>query len=81
VPVAPRTAAFALAGAEPNPARGGALSIRFALPSNAPAMLALYDLAGREVARADAGALGAGSHTLDLARARSLAPGVYLARL
>ena len=81
VPDAPRTAAFALAGAEPNPARSGAISIRFALPSGAPAILALYDLAGREVASAAAGALGAGSHTLDLARGRSLAPSVHLARL
>ena len=82
VPDAPRAgAAFALAGAAPNPAPDGRLALRFALPSAAPATLALYDLAGREVARQDVGALGAGEHVVELAHGITLAPGVYLARL
>jgi len=80
VPSAPRTTPFALAGAEPNPARG-ALAIRFALSTNASATLVLYDLAGRELAREDVGVLGAGSHVVRLASGGALAPGVYLARL
>ena len=74
-------AALALTGAVPNPARPGTLMLRFALPDGASAVLSLYDLAGREVAREDVGTFGAGAHVVDLARGRTLAPGVYLARL
>jgi hypothetical protein len=41
--------ALALEGAQPNPAHAGAIAIRFTLPGNAPATLALYDIAGRLV--------------------------------
>ena len=76
-----RTAAFSLAGAVPNPARGARLTFAFALPDGAPATLELLDVAGRRVAEREVGALGAGAHTAELAPGRRVAPGVYLARL
>ena len=39
------------------------------------------DLAGRRVAAAEVGALGAGRHVVTLAQPGSLAPGLYLLRL
>jgi hypothetical protein len=73
--------AFALAGAETNPARAGALRVRFTLAGSEAATLTLYDVGGREVARAEVGALGAGPHTLAVAQARGAAPGLYWLRL
>lgn len=72
---------FALAAVRPNPARGGPFSATFTLPGAAPARLELLDVAGRRLDAADAGALGAGTHTLELGRGRALAPGLYLVRL
>jgi hypothetical protein len=74
-------AMVALAGARPNPARGGVLMVHFALPGDAPATLDLLDVSGRRVASRAVGALGAGDHAVDLAAGRRLAPGVYLVRL
>ncbi len=70
-----------LEGSRPNPARGGRLRIHFALPSDAPARLELFDLAGRSMASRDVGALGPGRHAEDLAAGRALPPGIYLVRL
>jgi hypothetical protein len=64
-----------------NPSFGSALRVRFALPSSEPAVLAVYDVRGRLVASMDIGDRGPGSHTIDMAAGRSLAPGVYLVRL
>jgi hypothetical protein len=72
---------FALAGAETNPARAGALRVRFTLAGSEAATLTLYDVGGREVARAEVGALGAGPHTLALSQAQGAAPGLYWLRL
>jgi hypothetical protein len=73
--------AFALEPVHPNPARGEHLTIAFSLPSAATARLELLDVTGRRVAEADAGALGAGRHTVELSGGRALAPGLYLVRL
>jgi hypothetical protein len=56
-------------------------SVSFSLPSAAPARLELIDLSGRRVFSRDVGALGAGSHHLEIDAARSFAPGMYFLRL
>jgi hypothetical protein len=73
--------ALALEGARPNPSRGGALVVRFALPDAAPARLELFSVSGRRVSAQDVGALGAGPHALNLAGGKALPPGLYLVRL
>jgi hypothetical protein len=67
-----------LAIAVANPIRG-AVRIRFALPRARPASLELMDVSGRRLVARAVGDLGAGSHTLDLAR--GLRAGIYLVRL
>jgi hypothetical protein len=82
VPVlAPGHETLALAGAWPNPILGGPMSVQFTLATSAPAALELFDLAGRRVAARDVGSLGAGRHSVELAPAHRLAPGIYLVRL
>ena len=73
--------AFALEPVHPNPARGGVLTVRFALGSAAPASLELLDVAGRRIAARSVGSLGAGRHEQALGEGRHLAPGLYLVRL
>lgn len=73
--------ALALAGAQPNPSRDGRLRVRLALPAAGAARLEAFDLAGRRVAARDVGALGAGTHLVDLGGGARFAPGVYLLRL
>jgi len=73
------TAAFALHGASPNPARG-ALRVSFTLPDDRPARLEVWDVAGRRVAARDVGALGTGAHHVEI-HGVHLPPGVYLLRL
>ena len=73
--------AFALDPVRPNPSRGGMLTVRFTLPTAAPARLELLDVAGRRIASREVGSLGAGQHTLDLGAGQHLAPGLYLVRL
>jgi hypothetical protein len=73
--------AFALDPVRPNPARGGAMTVRFTLAGPAAASLELLDIAGRRVAAHEVGSLGAGPHALDLGHGRDLAPGLYLVRL
>jgi hypothetical protein len=75
VPVA---VAFALAGAEPNPAVRE-LQVAFSLPDAAGARLEAYDVTGRRVAQAEVGGLGAGRHVVKLGG--ELRSGVYLVRL
>jgi hypothetical protein len=69
---------FALDPVRPNPSRGGALTVRFSLPTAAPARLELLDVAGRRIASHE---VGVGQHTLDLGTGQHLAPGLYLVRL
>lgn len=69
---------FALDPVHPNPSRGGAMTVRFTLPTAAPARLELLDVSGRRIASHE---VGAGRHTLDLGAGRRLAPGLYLVRL
>jgi hypothetical protein len=72
---------LALQGVRPNPSSGRELRVGFSLPSGAPARLQLVDVSGRSVSAVDVGALGAGTHALDLAVGRQLAPGLYVVRL
>jgi hypothetical protein len=77
---APGGLRLALEGVQPNPARVLG-RVTFTLPSDRPATLELLDVTGRRVAARDVGALGAGRHSVELARGRSLRAGLYLVRL
>lgn len=70
--------ALAIAGAQPSATPD--VRVSFTLPHGGGARLDLFDSAGRRVAAADAGALGAGRHSLALGDGR-LEPGLYWARL
>ena len=72
---------FALEPVRPNPARGGALTVRFTLAGPAAASLELLDVAGRRLVTRVVGSLGAGRHTADLGLGQALAPGLYWVRL
>ena len=67
------------AGAVPNPSSGAA-SLVFSLPSASRVSLALYSVAGRQVASLLDESRDAGPHTVSLAR-RGLAAGTYFAVL
>lgn len=71
---------FALAGARPNPATAS-LAIAFSLPDAASATLDLLDLSGRLLRRMEVGALGSGSHSVQLGTGLGLRSGVYFVRL
>jgi hypothetical protein len=71
---------LSLAGVRPNPA-SSELAVAFSLPDYAPARLEAFDLAGRQVAMVDVGALGAGSHVVKLGEGARLGCGVYVVRL
>lgn len=77
-------ASFALVVPWPHPVRGDC-TIRFAVPHDGVARLALYDLAGRRVATLHDGPVAAGPHAAELAidgaRGRRPGNGVYLLRL
>ncbi len=82
-PVA-ETARFAVSAA-PNPLGAAGTRLSFALGAPAEVSATVFDVRGRRVRTLDAGALGAGPHTLrwdgrDRA-GRSVAPGVYVVRL
>lgn len=70
--------ALAIAGAQPSVSRD--VRVAFTLPQSGRARLDLFDATGRRLATADAGALGAGRHTLALGDGR-LEPGLYWVRL
>ena len=76
----PETHVLALAGALPNPALED-LVVRFSLPDAAPAVLELFDIAGRQLMVKDVGPLGPGEHSMRLAQRGALAPGIYMLRL
>lgn len=80
VPPAPGSA-LSLAPVRPNPARGGALTVRFALADASPARLELIDVTGRAIGSREVGALGAGAHAVTLAAGARLRPGLYFVRL
>ena len=75
----PDVAEAALLPPAPNPTSHRA-RIRFDLPDEGQAVLRVFDVLGREVARLADGARSAGRHTADL-DARGLAPGLYVVRL
>jgi hypothetical protein len=68
---------FRVSGVRPNPARGP-FAIDFALAERGDVRLEVFDVAGRLVARQDAGELGPGPHQLPVA---SLPPGLYSVRV
>ena len=72
-------AAFALAQNAPNPARA-ATTVAFSVPTACDASITVYDVAGRKVATAFAGAAKAGENEVSL-DVSALAPGVYAYRL
>ncbi len=78
VPTATASLTFALDPVRPNPSRGGALTVHFSLPIDAPARVDLLDVAGRRIASHE---VGIGQHTLDLGVGQHLTPGLYLVRL
>ena len=69
---------FALDPVRPNPSRGGALTVHFALANTGAASLELLDVAGRRIASHEVRSLGAGRHTLDLGEGQHLPPGLNL---
>jgi len=72
---------FALDRVVPNPATDR-LTVLLALPSSQPATLDLFDVAGRSWLSRDVGALGAGTHQVDLSIRGGHAPaGLYFLRL
>ena len=75
----PRSLAFALRGARPNPSRG-ALTVSFQLAVDGEVQLELLDIAGRRAHEYKA-RLAAGEHALPFARAGEIRPGMYLLRL
>ena len=77
----PSAYVLSLSGFAPNPTSSANLSVSFTLPKQAQGSLALYDVAGREIASEDLRSLGAGRHTLRLQPHRRVAAGVYWMRL
>src|SRR4030095_14106952 len=71
---------FALEPPSPNPARR-AFAVNFALPSDEPSTLALYDIGGRLIRRMDLTGYGPGPHTVQFGEGNPLRPGVYVVRL
>jgi hypothetical protein len=75
----PIAAQLTLQGLRPNPS-GGPLRVAFSLSNMHAARIELFDVSGRRVLARDVGALGAGSHVLDLGTVH-VSAGVYLVRL
>ena len=69
-----------LDGFRPNPAASAA-RIAFSLASDSPAILELYAVDGRRIARREVGSLGPGDHVVDLGGASQVRPGIYWIRL
>jgi hypothetical protein len=83
-PALPRDPSFELHPVRPHPVRGPAF-IEFTLSAPGPAKLALYDVAGREVAELRSGWLPSGPQSLTWdgrdSGGHPLGPGVYFLRL
>jgi hypothetical protein len=76
----PVTPTLSLDEVFPNPTRGE-IVVRYTLPATETAQLEVLDLAGRRVARRDAGDLSPGPHEITLGRSERLAPGIYVVKL
>ena len=72
---------LAIRGAAPNPAVGGRFWVEFVLRDGSPARLELMDVAGRVLTAKNVGALGPGTHALDLSGSGRRPPGIYFLRL
>jgi hypothetical protein len=72
---------FSLEPPRPHPARASRLRVGFSVRSDEPATVELLDVGGRRIVSRSVGALGAGSHEIDLAEGQRLRPGVYLVKL
>jgi hypothetical protein len=70
---------FALREIWPNPAVN-AVHVNFSLPDDRPAVLALYDVAGRQIVSREVGGFGAGQHAVTFQRA-DMSAGIYFVRL
>jgi len=71
---------LSLAPPRPNPVVGSSFGVSFALATNDPAEIVLYDITGREVFRRDV-SLGQGTHTLTLPVDGKLHHGMYVMTL
>jgi len=77
---APARSRFALEGFRPNPALGAPV-VEFTLADDSPAVIEVFDLAGRRMMRRDVGSFGAGRHVMRLESRATLVPGTYVVRL
>jgi DNA-binding beta-propeller fold protein YncE len=80
VPATPAVA-FALDGAQPNPAIDGRLVVWFALPGHESATLEMFDVAGHRVRSREVGTMGEGRHSVDFGKDAALNPGLYFIQL
>jgi hypothetical protein len=76
----PREARLAWLGASPNPARINP-RLAFVLANDHPALLEVFDVAGRRVRAMDLTNVGPGRHVIDAGAGPALHPGVYRVRL
>jgi len=76
----PLSGRLALLAPSPNPAVG-VMRVAFHLPAPGPARVEAYDASGRLRASREVGALGPGTHTIELGGDGALHPGVYWIRL
>jgi hypothetical protein len=72
---------LAMRGVSPNPSTDGRLRAEFTLHDGSPARLELIDVAGRVLSSRQVGALGPGTHVLDLSEGAAVQPGIYFLRL
>ncbi len=77
-PVGP--AAFVLSPLAPNPARGGLVQIRWAMPSESRVVVRMYDVNGRDVGTVVDEVLPAGWYSREVDTSR-MASGVYFTRM
>ena len=73
-------AGMRVAGFRPNPARDR-IAVAFSLASWEPAVLEVFDLAGRRLIRRELGGLGPGDHVLPLEPGFKPRPGAYAVRV
>lgn len=73
--------AFTIDDVRPNPSRGGALTVSFTLPSDAPTQVGLFDVAGRRIVRVTLEHPSAGPRSVELGAGRTLPPGLYMVRV
>jgi hypothetical protein len=75
------TVQLAMRGVSPNPSIDGRLRVEFTLHDGSPARLELIDVVGRVLSSKQVGALGPGTHLLDVSGGAALPPGIYFLRL